>query len=675
MQTDALDIRAIDTARLLAVDMVELADSGHPGMPLGAAPMAYVLFTRIMKHNPRNPAWLNRDRFILSAGHGSALLYALLHLCGYDLSLDDLKGFRQWGSRTPGHPERGLTPGVETTSGPLGQGIATAVGIAIAEQHSAALMNRDNLPLIDYNTYVICSDGDLMEGISSEASSLAGHLKLGRLICLYDSNRISIEGSTALAFTEDVGARYLAYGWHVDAIDGNDPAAIEQAVLHARTITDKPSLLIATTTIGFGSPNKAGTASAHGAPLGLDEVILLKRAFGFPEAESFHVPPEVKDRFDKVREKGVANEAEWVRLREAYEKRHPDLFAQLARQLDNRLPEGWEAVLPAFGPGAEIATRLASQNVLEALTGTIPFLAGGSADLGGSCGTLVKKNIDFTAEQREGANLHFGIREHAMGAVLNGMALSGIITPYASTFLVFADYMKPALRLASLMQVHAIFIFTHDSIAVGEDGPTHQPIEQLAMLRSLPGLTVIRPADANETKAAWVEAIKRRGPVALVLSRQSLPVLKESGVLGDEGVRRGGYILADWPEGALAEERTALIIATGSEVHLALEARIMLASEGIAVRAVSMPSMELFEEQPEEWRRKVLPPEVKNRVVIEASSSFGWHKYAGERGIILGIDHFGRSAKGRVVQEAFGFTAENIATTVRKMTNANRSSP
>ncbi len=672
METDSLDIRAINTVRLLAVDMVELADSGHPGMPLGAAPMAYVLFTRIMRHNPRNPRWINRDRFVLSAGHGSALLYGLLHLCGYDLSLEDLKQFRQWGSRTPGHPEHGLTPGVETTTGPLGQGIATAVGMAIAERHTSALLNRENLPLIDHHTYVICSDGDLMEGVSSEASSLAGHLKLGRLICLYDSNRISIEGATSLSFTEDVAARYRAYGWHVEQIDGNDPAAIEQAIVQAKTCTERPSLLIASTTIGFGSPNKANSAAAHGAPLGRDEVKLLKKAFGFAESESFSVPAKVQALFDTVKERGEASEAMWLLLYKEYGKRHPDLLRQLEERLERRLPKGWETSLPTFEPASGVATRQASQRVLEALTRTVPFLAGGSADLAPSCGTFIPHTTDFTAEERGGSTLHFGVREHAMGAALNGMALSEIIIPYGATFLIFADYMKPALRIASLMQVHAIFIFTHDSIAVGEDGPTHQPIEQLAMLRSLPGLTVIRPADANETKAAWIVALKAHRPVALILSRQSLPVLQETREMASEGVAQGGYIVAEWPEGTLPEGRRAVLIATGSEVHLALEARLMLEAEGIAVRVVSMPSMELFEEQPEEWRRKVLPPEVKNRVVIEAASSFGWHRYAGDRGIVLGIDHFGRSAKGPVVQQAFGFTAEHAAECVQSLFNSSQ---
>ncbi|WP_040432850.1 transketolase [Chlorobium ferrooxidans] len=671
MHNRPVEMRAINTVRVLAVDMVERAKSGHPGMPLGAAPMACVLFTRILNHNPANPHWLNRDRFVLSAGHGSALLYALLHLSGYELSLDDLKAFRQWGSKTPGHPEYGHTPGVETTTGPLGQGIATAVGMAIAERHTAALLNREKLKLIDYCTYVICSDGDLMEGISSEASSLAGHLKLGKLICLYDSNRISIEGSTRLAFTENVGERYHAYGWHVEHIDGNDPEAIEEALIRSKNITDRPSLLIAKTNIGYGSPNRQDSAAAHGEPLGEEEVKLLKKAFGFPEEKSFYVPPEVQKEFDRVKTKGSILEKEWMELQHDYQQEFPDLWGALEERLARRIPEGWRELMPEFDSSAGLATRQASKKILEKLAGKIPFLAGGSADLAPSCGTLLKDNIDFSPENPNGANLHFGVREHAMGAIINGMALSGIIIPYGATFLVFADYMKPALRIAALMKVHSIFLFTHDSIALGEDGPTHQPIEQLAMLRALPGFTVLRPADANETKAAWKEALTARAPVALILSRQPLPVLDETRFPVTAGVPKGGYILSEWHPEPPSPEKAAILIATGAEVHIALDAQRLLASEGIPVRVVSMPSTGLFDLQPEAYRNTVLPTEITNRVVIEAASPFGWHKYATERGKIIGIDHFGASAPGTITLKEFGFTADRAAETVRKLIKEN----
>ncbi|MBN1927917.1 MAG: transketolase [Chlorobiaceae bacterium] len=657
--TSSIEQQAIATIRLLAVDMVEQAKSGHPGLPLGAAPMAYTLFTKLMRFNPSNPAWPNRDRFVLSAGHGSALLYALLHLCGYGLGLDELKQFRQLGSRTPGHPEYGHTPGVEMTTGPLGQGIATAVGMAAAERFLAAKLNRPGNPLIDHFTYVICGDGDLMEGVSSEASSLAGHLKLGKLICLYDSNHISIEGSTDLAFTENVAQRYEAYGWHVIShIDGNDTAAIEQAVRDAQEEGDRPSLIIVTTTIGYGSPHKQGTASAHGEPLGAEEAKLVKRQFGFPEDESFVVPEEVRDHFRTIAERGIGLEEEWRTRWQEFEREEPGLFAAVSELLDGRVPAAWTEDLPEFPAGEKLATRQASKKVLGAIAEKIPLLAGGSADLAPSNGTLL--GAAFGAESYGGPTFHFGVREHAMGALVNGMALSNMMIPYGATFLVFADYMKPALRMAAMMQSPSIFIFTHDSIGVGEDGPTHQPIEQLAMLRSLPGMDVYRPADANETKAAWLLAIERRKPAALVLTRQGLPVLDDTDERLRAGVAKGGYVLADWQDSADDKQRI-IIVATGSEVHPALEAKALIEAQGYAVRVVSMPSKELFAEQSAAYRLSVLPASVTKRVVVEAATTFGWHDVAGSGGIVIGLDHFGASGPGPQVMEHFGFTAASIA--------------
>ncbi len=660
MHTDPIDLLAINTIRLLSVDMVEKAQSGHPGMPMGAAPMAYVLWTKIMKHNPDNPDWINRDRFVLSAGHGSALLYSLLHLTGYGLSMDDLKEFRQWGSKTPGHPEYSHTPGVETTTGPLGQGLSNAVGMAIAERYCAERLNRPGMELIDYNTYVICGDGDLMEGITSEAASIAGHLKLDKLICLYDANRISIEGSTDLAFTESVYQRFEAYGWHVENIDGNDTQAVQNALTAAKNVSGKPSMIIARTNIGFGSPNKQDSAASHGAPLGAEETAEVRKNFGFPEGESFHVPPSVSAHLSGVREKGDAAEKNWVVLYQAYCEKYPDLAAEMDTMLQNKLPEGWEKLLPEFSPEEKMATRKASSKVLHAVVGKLPFLVGGSADLAPSTGTDVKHASDFMSGNYGGANFRFGVREHAMGAIINGMALSKMLIPYGATFLVFADYMKPALRLAALMQVPSLFIFTHDSIAVGEDGPTHQPIEQLVMLRSIPGLTVFRPADAQETKAAWQIALTHKKPTALVFSRQTLPVLDPEKHPVAEGTAKGGYVLSEWSTPSTGGNRPVILIATGSEVHLALDAQSALQEEGVPTRVVSMPSRELFEQQLETYRNDVLPPSIRRRVVIEAASPFGWDKYATDEGIILGIDHFGSSAPGGTVLKEFGFSTETV---------------
>jgi transketolase len=662
MHTRSIDEEAVTTIRLLAVDMVEKARSGHPGLPLGTAPMAYTLFTKIMRFNPASPAWPNRDRFVLSAGHGSALLYAMLHLCGYGLGMEELKQFRQLGSRTPGHPEYGHTPGVETTTGPLGQGLATAVGMAAAERFLAARLNTATRTLIDHLTYVICSDGDLMEGISSEASSLAGHLKLGRLICLYDSNHISIEGSTKLAFTEDVARRYEAYGWHVIShIDGNDIEAIERAVRDAQEIDDRPSMIIVDTTIGYGSPHKQGTAAAHGEPLGPEEAKLVKRAFGFAEDESFVVPDRVYTHFSGIAERGVALEAEWQAQWQAFERDEPALAAAITELLAGRFPEAWLPDVPEFPAGEMLATRQASKSVLGRIAAHVPLLAGGSADLAPSTGTLYGGTCDFEAGSYGCPTFHFGVREHAMGALVNGMALSKMVVPYGATFLIFADYMKPALRIAALMQSPSIFIFTHDSIGLGEDGPTHQPIEQLAMLRAMPGLDVYRPADANETAAAWLLALKRRKPAALVLTRQNVPVLDNSVGIVRDGVAKGGYVLADWADTDDADARRVILVATGSEVHLALEAKALIEAQGHAVRVVSMPSRELFAEQSAEYRAAVLPPAVKARVVVEAAATFGWHDISGDGGAVIGIDHFGASAPGPQVMEHFGFTAVRIA--------------
>jgi transketolase len=667
MARDPSDQLSINTARILAVDMVEQAQSGHPGMPLGAAPMLFVLFRHIMNHNPRNPSWLNRDRFVLSAGHASAILYAMLHLSGYDLTMEDLQQFRQLGSRTPGHPEYGLTPGVETTTGPLGQGIATAVGMAIAERHAAAILNRGRFKIINHYTYVICSDGDMMEGIGSEAASLAAHLQLGKLICLYDSNGISIEGPTSLAFTEDTVSRYRAYGWQVlEVEDGNDTNAIHDAVMLARKETRQPSFIRVRTHIGYGSPNRQDTAKAHGEPLGPEETVLLKAAFGFPPEARFHVPPEVRKHFRPVRERGEALEETWNSMLDRYALQYPESALSLREQLNGKLPDDWQSALPSFTPPLERATRQASQACLESITERLPFLIGGSADLGPSCGTLLKGAASFTAENPGGSTIHFGVREHAMGAILNGIALSRILRPYGATFLIFADYMKPAIRLAALMRLPVVFIFTHDSIALGEDGPTHQPVEQLAMLRAMPHLTLIRPADANETKAAWALALRIKGPVALVLSRQKLPLLERDNDDCIEHMAKGGYIHSDWKDEP-SPEKAAIIIATGSEVHIALQAKAILDKESIPTRVVSMPSSGLFLRQTEAWQKQVLPPKVTTRVVVEAASPFGWDRFSGPRGRIIAIDRFGASGPGGAVMEALGFTANHIAQTVREL--------
>lgn len=656
---------AVTTLRTLSIDAIEQAKSGHPGMPMGAAPMAYVLWTKFLRHNPANPKWFDRDRFVLSAGHGSMLLYSLLHLCGYDLPLEELKNFRQWGSRTPGHPEYGHTPGVEATTGPLGQGIAMAVGMAMAERHLAARFNRDGHAIIDHYTYVICGDGDLMEGVAAEAASLAGHLKLGKLIVLYDSNDISLDGETALAFTEDVRRRFEAYGWQVLRVDdGNDLEAIARAIEAARAETTRPSLIEVKTVIGYGSPNKGGKAAAHGAPLGPDEVKRVKEFYGWPQEPAFYIPDEVRAHFAEVKERGQALEAEWNARLAAYEAAYPELAAELKRVMAGELPADWDADLPSYKPGDQLATRAASGQTLNAVAKRMPELIGGSADLASSNQTTLKGYPVFSADDYAGRNIWFGVREFAMAAALNGMALHGGLKVYGGTFLVFSDYLRPAIRLSALMKQPVVYVLTHDSIAVGEDGPTHQPIEHIPSLRLIPDLTVIRPADANETVAAWRYALAHaRGPVALVLSRQNLPVLPGTAERAADGVRRGAYVLADAESGP----PDAILIATGSEVSLALEAKERLAAEGVAVRVVSMPSWELFEAQPEEYRRAVLPPEVTARVAVEAAHPMGWERYVGPQGAVIGIDRFGASAPGARVMQAFGFTADNVVATVKRV--------
>lgn len=666
MSQQSIDTLAVNTLRTLSIDMVEKAHSGHPGMPMGAAPMAYVLWTRFMRHNPANPAWFNRDRFILSAGHGSALLYSLLHLSGYPLPLEELKQFRQWGSLTPGHPEYGHTVGVEATTGPLGQGIAMAVGMAMAERHLAAMYNREGFPVVDHYTYVICGDGDLMEGVSAEASSLAGHLRLGKLIVLYDSNNISLDGELSYAFTEQVGKRYEAYGWQVLRVeDGNDLEEITRAIEEAQADEQRPSLIEVRTTIGYGSPNKAGTSAVHGAPLGEEESRLVKKAYGLPSDEPFYVPEDVRAHFAAWKEGMEQAEAEWQEMFQRYRTAYPALAAQLEQSLQGELPAGWDDNWPVFQPGEKkMATRQASGAAINALAQRVPFFIGGSADLASSNNTLMKDETHFQAGNYGGRNLWFGVREHAMGAAMNGISLHGGLRVYGGTFFVFSDYLRPAMRLAALMKQPVIYVFTHDSFVVGEDGPTHEPIEQLPSLRVIPGMTVLRPADANETMAAWHYVISHReGPYALILSRQALPILPGTAEKSHDGLAKGAYVLADPQEG----QPQALLLATGSEVSLALEAKQQLEAKGIAVRVVSMPSWELFEKQPQEYKDSVLPPQIKARVALEMAHPLGWERYVGEKGSVIGIDHFGASAPGGRLMQEFGFTPERVVAAVERV--------
>ncbi len=658
---ERLDELSINTLRFISVDMVQQANSGHPGMPMGAAATAYTLWTRFLKFDPADPAWPDRDRFVLSAGHGCALLYALLHLTGFDLSMEELKRFRQWGSKTPGHPEFGRTPGVEATTGPLGQGIANAVGMAIAEASLAARFNRPEHTVVDHYTYALCGDGDLMEGVSAEAASLAGHLALGKLVVLYDDNHISIEGDTGLAFTEDPCARFAAYGWHVQSVaDGNDVDAISSAIEAARAEPAKPSFIAVRTHIGFGSPHKHDDASAHGEPLGAEEVRLTKEALGWPTEPAFHVPAEVLAHFREALPRGDARHEAWDRRFAAYRASFPAESAEFERRMRGELPAGWDADLPAFGVGA-IATREAGGQVMNAIAARVPELIGGSADLAPSTKTLLSGGGEFGPGDRGGRNLHFGVREHAMGAVVNGMAYHGGFVPYGSTFLIFSDYMRPPIRLAALGGLHVIHVFTHDSVGLGEDGPTHQPVEQLASLRAIPGAIVIRPADASETVAAWRFAMGAGPhPVLLALTRQKLPVLSpEQYPQVADGVVRGGYVLADAPGAP-----DAIVVASGSEVHLALEARETLAAEGVAVRVVSMPSTELFARQSLAYLQSVLAPGVPV-VSVEAGVTLGWTTYLGQGSTAVGIDRFGASAPGETVLRELGMSAEHVAAALR----------
>ncbi len=675
-----LEKTCINTIRFLAVDAVEKAKSGHPGMPMGAAAAAYTLWTRHLKYNPADPLWVDRDRFLLSAGHGSMLLYALLYLTGYDLSLDDLRSFRQWGSKTPGHPEHRHPPGAEMTTGPLGQGFGAAVGMAIAEAHLAARFNHPGQRIVDHFTYVLASDGDLMEGLSSEASALAGHLGLGKLIVLYDDNGIVLSGSAVLGFTEEIGGRFAAAGWQVlTAADGNDVAAIDRALAEAKTETAKPSLIRIRTTIGCGAPGKQNTSGAHGAPLGPDEVRAAKENLGWPLEPSFFVPEEVLSFFRGAGTAGVARQTAWNEAFERYTAAHSGEAAEFRRIMKGELPAGWEKALPGYGPGSkDVATRKTSEAVLQALAPVIPELMGGSADLNPSTFTWLKGQGDFQKPGeppacREGAvggewgyggrNIHFGVREHAMAAIAGGMALHGGVLPFTGTFFTFADYMRPSIRLAALMRLRVIYVFTHDSIGVGEDGPTHQPIEQLMSLRAIPHLTVIRPADANETVEAWRTALMNTsGPTALIFTRQNLPVLDRSVIQPAAGLRKGGYIL--WES---AGDPETVLIGTGSEVEIALAAGRGLAAEGIRVRVVSLPSWELFDGEPQEYRDRVLPPAVKARVAVEAGCRLGWEHYVGLEGEAVGIDRFGASAPYKVIYEKFGITAEAVAAAARRL--------
>jgi transketolase len=661
-----LDQLCVNAARTLAMDAVQRANSGHPGAPMALAPLCYVLWTKHLRHNPANPSWPGRDRFVLSAGHASMLIYSLLHLTGYDLPLEELANFRQWGSRTPGHPEYGLTPGVETTTGPLGQGLGNAVGMALGQAHLAAVFARPGHDVLDHRTFFLASDGDLMEGISHEAASLAGHLRLGSLIGYYDDNRITIDGSTSLTYSDDVASRFEAYGWQILKVeDGNDLGAIDDATGAACGEMGRPSLIIVRTHIAYGSPNKQDTAGAHGAPLGEEEVKLTKQNLGWPYEEPFTVPDDALQQWRSCVSRGAELEAAWNDDLRRYAEAHPDLARELERRLSGELPHGWEAQLPAFGPDdGALATRAASGKVLNALAAELPELVGGSADLSPSNNTLIAAAPALAPDELAGRNVHFGIREHAMGAVLNGMALHGGLRPYGGTFLVFSDYMRPSIRLAAMMGLDVVYVFTHDSIGLGEDGPTHQPIEMLASLRAIPNLTVVRPADASETVEAWRLAVGRRdGPVALVLTRQKVPVLDRSLLAPADGLAQGGYVLADAPDGRPA----AVILASGSEVSLALEARQLLAADGLEVRVVSMPSMELFAAQPQSYREEVLPPGLAARLAVEAAHPQPWYRWVGDSGEVMGIERFGASAPYQRLFREFGFTADAVAERVRAM--------
>lgn len=657
---------AVNTIRTLSIDAIEKANSGHPGMPMGAAPMAYKLWTEYMNHNPKNPDWFNRDRFVLSAGHGSMLLYSLLHLSGYGLSIDDLKSFRQWGSKTPGHPEFGHTAGVDATTGPLGQGIAMAVGMAMAERHLAESYNRDSYNVVDHYTYSICGDGDLMEGVSAEAASLAGHLQLGRLVVLYDSNDISLDGDLSQSFSESVADRFKSYGWqYIRVEDGNDLQEIAKAIEEAKTDDARPTLIEVKTVIGYGSPNRSGKSAVHGAPLGADELKLTKEAYKWTFEEDFHVPEEVYSHFNEaVVDAGAQKEEAWNELFKNYKEAHPELAQQLELAIKGELPADWDQEIPVYEEGKTLASRASSGEVLNAIAKKVPSFIGGSADLAGSNNTAIKGETDLLPGNYSGRNIWFGVREFAMGAALNGMALHGGLKVYGGTFFVFSDYLRPAIRMAALMGLPVNYVFTHDSIAVGEDGPTHEPIEQLASLRAMPNLGVIRPADGNETAAAWKVAMESTNkPTALVLTRQGLPTIKDTSETAYEGVSKGAYIIS----ASKKEVADALLLATGSEVNLAVEAQNALANEGIDVAVISMPSWDRFETQSKEYKQSVINPAVKKRLAIEVASPFGWDRYAGDEGEILAINHFGASAPGGKIMEEFGFTVENVVARVKEM--------
>lgn len=662
---DKTDQLGVNTIRTLSIEAVQKANSGHPGLPMGAAPMAYALWTKHLKVNPTTSRnWVDRDRFVLSAGHGSAMLYSLLHLSGYNVTIDDLKNFRQWDSKTPGHPEVHHTDGVEATTGPLGQGIAMAVGMAMAEAHLAATYNRDSFPIMDHYTYAICGDGDLMEGVSQEASSMAGHMKLGKLIVLYDSNDISLDGPTSKAFTENVGARYEAYGWqHILVKDGNDLDEIEAAIEAAKAETDKPTLIEVKTVIGYGAP-KEGTSSVHGAPIGEEGITAAKAVYGW-EYPDFTVPEEVAARFKETMiDEGQKAEEAWNEMFKNYEHAHPELAKQFKEAFANQLPEGWEQELPKYELGTSAASRVTSKETIQAISKVVPSFWGGSADLSASNNTMVAAEKDFEPGQYEGRNIWFGVREFAMAAAMNGIQLHGGSHVYGGTFFVFTDYLRPAIRLAALQKVPVTYILTHDSVAVGEDGPTHEPIEQLASVRCIPNVHVIRPADGNETVAAWKIAMtSTETPTILVLSRQNLPVLEGTLEHASDSVQKGAYVLSPQK----GEQPAGILIATGSEVNLAVEAQAKLAEEGIDVSVVSMPSFDLFEKQSAEYKESVLPKAVTKRVAIEAAASFGWERYVGTEGKTITIDHFGASAPGGLVLEKFGFTPENVVNTYKSL--------
>ncbi|MEW9050022.1 MAG: transketolase [Neobacillus sp.] len=663
---DTIDALAVTSIRTLSIDAIEKANSGHPGMPMGAAPMTYTLWTRYMNHNPKNPHWFNRDRFVLSAGHGSALLYSMLHLSGYNLTMDDLKQFRQWGSKTPGHPEYGHTEGVEATTGPLGQGIAMAVGMAMAERHVASVYNKDNYELVNHFTYSICGDGDLMEGVSAEAASLAGHLKLGRLVVLYDSNDISLDGDLDKSFSESVKERFQSYGWqYIRVEDGNNLEEVANALEEARGDLDHPTMIEVRTVIGYGSPNRAGTSGVHGSPLGADELKLTKEAYKWTFEEDFHVPQEVYEHFQKlIVENGEKKEKEWNDTFAQYKKEYPELASQLEDALNNKLPEGWDRDIPVYSEGKSLASRASSGEALNGIAKNLPILIGGSADLAGSNKTMIKGSADYMPGSYEGRNIWFGVREFAMGAAMNGIALHGGVKVFGGTFFVFSDYLRPAIRLAALMGLPVTYVFTHDSIAVGEDGPTHEPVEQLAALRAMPGLSIIRPADGNETSAAWKLAIESTNkPTALVLTRQDLPTIKDTDKNAYEGVSKGAYVISP----ADKETPDALLLATGSEVGLAVEAQKALAGDGIHASVVSMPSWDRFEQQSQEYKDSVLPKSVKKRLGLEVGSSLGWHKYTGDEGDVLAIDTFGASAPGEKIMEEYGFSVNNVVARVKAL--------